>query len=290
MQSSMYGTMESTSQNQFEGVTVSMGFIWSMQDMVLRLERNQQDLIRQLDHAKKLANEYHETAVMYHGKYDKVLYEINELKLKHEHEIAVLFEKINRAEEEKRQESAIKELYAHEIELLERQFANCVNKKNDRKDCEPEQYIEAYKSGFKDCEKCSNGEMFANAHHHHDDESEEEEPSEYEEMSPVSVASPSPRQQQRPIQSFNRCYSESEESKDEDEDEDTKNTWGCHYSQSFDIEDCNKQADNNPCDECCSSQSSCTYNYNYNYKYNASENQEYYQSDDDSDDYDYDYE
>lgn len=162
--------IESSKQTQFEGVTVSMGFVWSLQDTILRLERNQQDFIKQLDHANSLAAEYHETAVMYQRKYDTALHEMNDLKSQHAHEIAELFDRLNRAEEETRKEKALNEERAQRIECLEQEVADFVNEKNER---------------------------------------EEQE----EQMSPVSVASPSPREQQhpQPIQSFNRCYSESEE-------------------------------------------------------------------------------
>lgn len=215
--------IESSRQTQFEGVTVSMGFVWSLQDTVLRLERNQQDFIKQLDHANSLAAENHETAVMYQKKYDAALHEMNDLKHQHAREIAELFERLNRAEEETRDERALKEEYAQQI-------ADLVNEKNER---------------------------------------EEQE----QEMSPVSVASPSPREQQRPqpIQSFNTCYSESEE--DEGayyHDGDTESDGEYYYNEECQCLECreyyaaNNANTNNDlcqCDECCSSQSSQTYEY-----------------------------
>lgn len=227
--------IESSRQTQFEGVTVSTGFIWSLQDTVLRLERNQQDFIKQLDHANSLAAEYHETAVMYQRKYDTALHEMNDLKSQHAREIAELFDRLNRAEEETRKEKALKEEHAQRIECLEQQVADLVNEKNEREEQEQE-----------------------------------------EQMSPVSVASPSPREQQRPqpIQSFNRCYSESE---DEDQgayyhDGDTESDgeyydyenqecdcWECR--EIYAANDANTNTKTCPCDECCSSQSSQVYEY-----------------------------
>ena len=222
--------IESSRQTQFEGVTVSMGFVWSLQDTVLRLERNQQDFIKQLDHANSLAAEYHETAVMYQRKYDTVLHEMNDLKHQHAREIAELFDRLNSAEEETRKEKALKEEDAQQIELLKQQVADLVTEKNERE----------------------------------------------EQMSPVSVASPSPREQQRPqpIQSFNTCYSESE---DEDQDEgayyhdgDTESDGEYYYNEECQCLECREMyadADNNAnndicqCDECRSSQSSQTYEY-----------------------------
>ena len=130
--------IESSRQTQFEGVTVSMGFVWSLQDTVLRLERNQQDFIKQLDHANSLAAEYHETAVMYQRKYDTVLHEMNDLKHQHAREIAELFDRLNGAEEETRKEKALKEEDAQQIELLKQQVADLVNEKNEREEQEQE--------------------------------------------------------------------------------------------------------------------------------------------------------
>ena len=223
--------IESTRKTQFEGVTVSMGFVWSLQDTVLRLERNQQDFIKQLDHANSLTAEYHETAVMYQRKYDTVLHEMNDLKSKHAREIAELFDRLNSAEEETRKEKALKEEHAQRIECLEQQVADLVNEKNEREEQEQEQ-----------------------------------------EMSPVSVASPSPREQQRsqPIQSFNRCYSESEEDGVQDEgayyhDGDTESDGEYYDNEECQCLECREMyAANNDlcqCDECRSSQSSQTYEY-----------------------------
>ncbi len=130
--------IESSRQTQFEGVTVSMGFVWSLQDTVLRLERNQQDFIKQLDHANSIAAEYHETAVMYQRKYDTVLHEMNDLKHQHAREIAELFDRLNSAEEETRKEKALKEEHAQRIECLEQQVADLVNEKNEREEQEQE--------------------------------------------------------------------------------------------------------------------------------------------------------
>ncbi len=128
--------IESSRQTQFEGVTVSTGFVWSLQDTVLRLERNQQDFIKQLDHANSLAAEYHETAVMYQRKYDTVLHEMNDLKHQHAREIAELFDRLNSSEEETRKEKALKEEDAQQIELLKQQVADLVTEKNEREEQE----------------------------------------------------------------------------------------------------------------------------------------------------------
>ena len=114
-------------ENDFEMVKVSIGFVRSLQDSVLRLERNQQYLIAQLDHANSLVTQYHETSCMYHQKYDQVLHEMEELNRKHEVEIAILFEKIDEANQNTESERALKEIHAEQIELLERQIAQQVD-------------------------------------------------------------------------------------------------------------------------------------------------------------------
>ena len=62
----------------FDGIHVSKGFVRGLQGQVLRLEQNQQSLIRQLEHANKLASEYHATAVSWQHKYDQALHKMGE--------------------------------------------------------------------------------------------------------------------------------------------------------------------------------------------------------------------
>jgi chromosome segregation ATPase len=230
--------IESSRQTQFEGVTVSTGFVWHLQDTVLRLERNQQDFIKQLDHANSLAAEYHETAVMYQKKYDAALHEMNDLKNQHAREIAELFERLNRAEEETRDERALKEEYTQQIEGLKQQVADLVNEKNER-----------------------------------EEEEEEEQMSPVSVASPSPREQPQQQQRPQPIQSFNTCYSESEE--DEGayyHDGDTESDGEYYYNEECQCLECremyaannaNANANNDlcQCDECRSSQSSQTYEY-----------------------------
>ena len=147
----------------FDGVKVSKGFIRGMQQQVLNLERNQQHLISQLDHANALATEFHETAAMYHGKYDKVLHEMEELRRKHEMEIQVLHEKIEHAEQDAQTERAIRKIHEEQIVLLERQIAQQVT------------YAAISQASTIPENEC---------YDHYPD---------HEILSPVSVASPSPR-------------------------------------------------------------------------------------------------
>jgi hypothetical protein len=69
-----------TSANNFDGIHVSKGFVRGLQGQVLKLEQIQQSLIQQLEHANKLATDYHATAVMYQQSYDQSLHEMDEVK------------------------------------------------------------------------------------------------------------------------------------------------------------------------------------------------------------------
>jgi len=89
-----------TNTANFDGIHVSKGFVRGLQGQVLKLEQNQQSLIRQLEHANRLASEYHAAAVAWQHKYDTTLHEMDEmrqaferetqLRLAHEHDITYL--------------------------------------------------------------------------------------------------------------------------------------------------------------------------------------------------------
>jgi hypothetical protein len=64
----------------FEGIHVSKGFVRGLQGQVLKLEQVQQSFIQQLEHANRLATEYHATAAAWQQKYDAALHEMNETK------------------------------------------------------------------------------------------------------------------------------------------------------------------------------------------------------------------
>jgi hypothetical protein len=238
--------IESSRQTLFEGVTVSVGFIRYLQDTVLQLERNQQNFIKQLDHANSLATEYHETASMYQRKYDTVLHEMQELKHQHIREVAELFEKLDRAEEEICEERTVNEEHAQRIKSLQQQLTECIIEKNDREARRHDDYDEG--------ENCANDEIFVAAA-----ASAAATATEYkEEMSPVSVASPSPREEQRPpIQSFNRCYSESEDEYEYEYNEECN----CYQCRELYADYNNPDTNTCSCDDCCSSQSSQEYTY-----------------------------
>ena len=160
------------SHDLFEGVKVSVGYIKSLQKSILRLEQNQQHLIAHLEHANSLASEYHETATMYHRKYDQVLHEMEEMKRKHEREMSELVGRLRDSEQETQNEKAIAGIHEDEIELLERQIELL------------EQQIEQQASyaAVSQATTTSGG----------DGDSGDDD---HEVMSPVSVASPSPRGQ-----------------------------------------------------------------------------------------------
>lgn len=64
----------------FDGIHVSKGFVRVLQGQVLKLEQNQQSLIRQLEHANKLASEYYAAAVDWQHKHDTALHEMEKTK------------------------------------------------------------------------------------------------------------------------------------------------------------------------------------------------------------------
>ena len=74
------------SATNFDGIHVSKGFVRGLQGQVLKLEQIQQSLIQQLEHANKLASEYHATAVAWKHKYDAAMHKMNEMKDEFERE------------------------------------------------------------------------------------------------------------------------------------------------------------------------------------------------------------
>jgi len=65
-------------QTNFDGIHVSKGFVRGLQGQVLKLEQTQQSLIRQLEHANKLASEYHANAVSWQHKHDAAMHKMSE--------------------------------------------------------------------------------------------------------------------------------------------------------------------------------------------------------------------
>jgi hypothetical protein len=182
---------ESGPGSEFDGVNVSKGFIRGLQKQIIKLEQNQQDLITQIEHANALAMEFHETSVIYHKKYDQVLYEMEELKRKHEEEITILFEKIECANQETLNERAINQVHSEQISLLEMQLA--------------EQICDAQQSQATTILRSDE-----------DDEYNQEPYIDHEILSPVSVSLPTPTLTR---ERMSRGHTPTIDLEDEDEDE-----------------------------------------------------------------------
>ena len=146
----------SSSSSVFEGVKVSVGFVRGLQGQVFKLEQTQQDLISQLEHANALATEFHETIIMYQRKYDEVLRQMEEMKREHGYEKAILTYNLEAANEE-----------------AERQRELNQEQGNMRQPIPTIQDQAALIAGMTDMELATMGY--------------------HEELSPVSISSPSPR-------------------------------------------------------------------------------------------------
>lgn len=146
----------SSSSSVFEGVKVSVGFVRGLQGQVFKLEQTQQDLISQLEHANALATEFHETIIMYQRKYDEVLRQMEEMRREHGYEKAILTYNLEAANEE-----------------AERQRELNQEQGNMRQTIPTIQDQAALIAGMTDMELAIMGY--------------------HEELSPVSISSPSPR-------------------------------------------------------------------------------------------------
>ena len=187
--------------SMFDGVKVSKGYIRAMQQQVLNLECNQQHLISQLEHANALATEFHETAAIYRGKYDEVLHEMEILRRKHEMDTQLLSQKIEHATQDAQTERAIRQIHEEQIVLLERQIAQQVNYAaisqattiHGNEDCSYDQYPD------------------------------------HEILSPVSVASPSPRALRYGQQSPRLDPETPNSGADDDDDDETEREFQMRY-------------------------------------------------------------
>ena len=90
----------SSSSSGFEAVKVSVGFVRGLQSQVFKLEQIQQDLISQLEHANALVTEFHDTSIMYQRKYDEMLRQMEEMRREHGYEKAILAYNLEAANEE----------------------------------------------------------------------------------------------------------------------------------------------------------------------------------------------
>ena len=99
-QQNVSSSSSSSSSSVFEGVKVSVGFVRGLQSQIYKLEQTQQDLISQLEHANALATEFHETIITYQRKYDEVLRQMEEMRREHGYEKAILAYNLEAANEE----------------------------------------------------------------------------------------------------------------------------------------------------------------------------------------------
>lgn len=146
----------SSSSSVFEGVKVSVGFVRGLQGQVFKLEQTQQDLITQLEHANAIATEFHETSIMYQRKYDEVLRQMEEMKREHGYEKAILAYNLEAANEEAERQ--------RELNQEQRNMTQTIPTIQDQA---------ALIAGMTDMELAIMGY--------------------HEELSPISISSPSPR-------------------------------------------------------------------------------------------------
>jgi len=110
-------------QNNFDGIHVSKGFVRGLQGQVLKLEQNQQSLIRQLEHANKLASEYHATAVAWQHKHGIALHEMEKTKQAFDHERMQWTSSLNQVVELYEREKKLRLDREHEMTHLEQLLA-----------------------------------------------------------------------------------------------------------------------------------------------------------------------
>ena len=162
--------VSSSSSSVFEGVKVSVGFVRGLQSQVFKLEQTQQDLITQLEHANAIATEFHETSIMYQRKYDEVLRQMEEMKREHGYEKAILTYNLEAANEEAERQRELNQEHSQQIMLLERELAEQGNMTQPIPTIQDQATLIA---GMTDMELAIMGY--------------------HEELSPISISSPSPR-------------------------------------------------------------------------------------------------
>jgi hypothetical protein len=117
--------------SNFDGIHVSKGFVRSLQGQVLKLEQIQQSLIQQLEHANRLATEYHATAVMYQKSYDEAMHKMDEMKNAFEIESAKWNSTSNEIMDKYEKEKQLRIARDEDIMCLERLLAErCVIENN----------------------------------------------------------------------------------------------------------------------------------------------------------------
>ena len=117
-------TTPTTPTTNFDGIHVSKGFVRGLQGQVLKLEQTQQSLIRQLEHANKLASEYHATAVAWQQKHDTTLHEMEKMKQAFENERKQWTSYLNEVVDLYEREKTIRISREHEMAHLEQLLAD----------------------------------------------------------------------------------------------------------------------------------------------------------------------
>jgi len=112
----------SASGTGFEGVKVSVGFVRGLQSQIFKMEQTQQSMITQLDHANALVAEFHETSIMYQRKYDEALRQMEEMMREHGYEKAILTYNLEAANEEAERQRELNEEHSQQIILLEHEL------------------------------------------------------------------------------------------------------------------------------------------------------------------------
>jgi len=169
----------SSSSSGFEAVKVSVGFVRGLQGQVFKLEQIQQNLITQLDHANALVTEFHETSMLYMRKYDEVLHQMEEMKREHGYEKAILTYNLEAANEEAECQREQNQERSQQILLLERELTEQRNMTQTLQTFQTFQTIQSQATtiaGMTDIEM----DMDMDMEYH-------------EELSPVSISSPTPR-------------------------------------------------------------------------------------------------
>ena len=169
----------SSSSSGFEAVKVSVGFVRGLQGQVFKLEQIQQNLITQLDHANALVTEFHETSMLYMRKYDEVLHQMEEMKREHGYEKAILMYNLEAANEEAECQREQNQERSQQILLLERELTEQRNMTQTFQTFQTIQTIQTIQSQATTIAGMTDMELDIMGYH--------------EELSPVSISSPTPR-------------------------------------------------------------------------------------------------
>jgi hypothetical protein len=137
------------------------------------MEQTQQSMITQLDHANALVAEFHETSIMYQRKYDEALRQMEEMRREHGYEKAILTYNLEAANEEAERQRELNEERSQQIILLEHELDE------QRNITQTFQTIQTIQSQATTIAGMTDMELDIIGYH--------------EELSPVSISSPTPR-------------------------------------------------------------------------------------------------